>query len=268
MTVFKRHATVAYDLKNGSILSIESISSPTWTNVSASDLRQIYANALGPIPEQFNISDEQFSDYAARYMTQYSLGIILRLFKEEFPAFGTGPLAMLQAFLAIPLQFSTLSWQYFSFDTLPSDLNTTAALSSVTYRVIIPPWQFYIFASLVGVLFLSGTFHLCWVTFAGSRIPNSSLFPEMDILWRYKVAPSNDSMFHQGTNTRLRHPESPRVVGKGISRDFMDEVKGEKLFCGSVADPNYGQYVALTTSPIGLDKLKRGNRYVYTQGLL
>lgn len=76
VSVYKRYATTAYDLKNQSILSIESISSPQPAPMNLTIFTQYISMVLGPVPEILNYSDvEAYKSGATRYAVQFGWGV-------------------------------------------------------------------------------------------------------------------------------------------------------------------------------------------------
>jgi hypothetical protein len=76
VSVYKRYATTAYDLKNQSILSIESISSPQSAPMNLTVFIQYISMVLGPVPEILNYSDiEAYKAGTTRYAVQFGWGV-------------------------------------------------------------------------------------------------------------------------------------------------------------------------------------------------
>jgi len=90
LSIRKRYASVAYDLANFSILSIESISdpepiTPTFVTDTVGNLTKIFNLAFSPIPNTFNTSDRNFETYAASWSNFYMLSWALRLYQDDYP---------------------------------------------------------------------------------------------------------------------------------------------------------------------------------------
>ncbi|KFY56117.1 hypothetical protein V497_06501 [Pseudogymnoascus sp. VKM F-4516 (FW-969)] len=195
-SMYQRYATVAYDAKNMSILSIERLSSPKVTPVDAEIIRTYFDIVMKDQPAFANSSAPAFSinnsskpvfednseaaDSCTSYMVQYGIFWILSLYKSDFTSYADGGLAILRGFLSIPLQFSTEIWQQAAMDTLPPDLRVSAQLSRVSYRALIQAWTVYIFAGSAFIVLGWGIGCLWWC-YHGPYTPNSSYFPEIDI---------------------------------------------------------------------------------------
>lgn len=141
LNIHKRYATVAYDVNNFSILSIESISgpipsSPTFVTETVGNLTHLCSLVFSAIPKSFNTSDPNFSTYASAWSDYWLLSWALRLYEDDYPNYPGGPLDVLKGFLTIPIQFSTTAWQMASWDTLPSDVNTTGTYATSSPRVL------------------------------------------------------------------------------------------------------------------------------------
>ncbi|KFY76286.1 hypothetical protein V499_04012 [Pseudogymnoascus sp. VKM F-103] len=195
-SMYKRYATVAYDAKNMSILSIERLTSPQATAIDADIIRTYFgivmkdqpafANSTAPVFSSANSttpifkSNSEASNACTSYTVQYGIFWILSLYRSDFNSYADGGLAVLRGFLSIPLQFSTEIWQQAAMDTLPDDLRVDAQLSRVSYRALIQAWTVYIFGGSA-FLVLAWCIGCLWWCYLGPHTPNSSYFPEIDI---------------------------------------------------------------------------------------
>lgn len=195
-SMYKRYATVAYDAKNMSILSIERLTSPQATAIDADIIRTYFgivmkdqpafANSTAPVFSSANSttpifkSNSEASNACTSYTVQYGIFWILSLYRSDFNSYADGGLAVLRGFLSIPLQFSTEIWQQAAMDTLPDDLRVDAQLSRVSYRALIQAWTVYIFGGSA-FLVLAWCIGCLWWCYLGPYTPNSSYFPEIDI---------------------------------------------------------------------------------------
>jgi hypothetical protein len=184
MTIFKRYATVAYDARNLSILSIEGISDASVVEYHPEDLRQIFTAALTP---HLNATSD---DTELTNALLYQLGFILRLYQDNFRDAKDVALDLLRGFLTVPIQFSTLVWVYVNATTpptatgpfpLPADFETTASAAQVTYRALVTPWFVFVFIAVAGFLLIWSTSIFGYTLLQKSIPPNTSPFPEVDI---------------------------------------------------------------------------------------
>ncbi|KFY92697.1 hypothetical protein V498_04812 [Pseudogymnoascus sp. VKM F-4517 (FW-2822)] len=195
-SMYKRYATVAYDARNLSILSIERLTSPQETAIDAEIIRTYFgivmkdqpafANSTAPAFAEDNSTTPVFktnfeaANACTSYTVQYGIFWILSLYREDFGSYADGGLAILRGFLSIPLQFSTEIWQQAAMDTLPEDLRVNAQLSRASYRALIQAWTVYIFGGSA-FLVLGWGIGCLWWCYLGPYTPNASYFPEIDI---------------------------------------------------------------------------------------
>ena len=153
MSAFKRYAIVAYDPRNFSILSVESVSSPELVIYNASNFQEIFSTLLTPKSNSISIHT-----LIANSMF-FNLGRLLQSYQGYFGYDQQGPVDFLQHMLTISIQFSTVAWQLANLTTatefrtdepslFPSDLETTASAVCITKRVIAAPWTIYTFISI------------------------------------------------------------------------------------------------------------------------
>ncbi|OBT75014.1 hypothetical protein VF21_06337 [Pseudogymnoascus sp. 05NY08] len=195
-SMYKRYATVAYDAKNMSILSIERLTYPQATAIDADIIRTYFGIVMQDQPAFANSTAPAFSNASSTtpvfknnreaanactsYTVQYGIFWILSLYRSDFSSYADGGLAVLRGFLSIPLQFSTEIWQQAAMDTLPDDLRVDAQLSRVSYRALIQAWTVYIFGGSAFIV-LAWCIGCLWWCYLGPYTPNSSYFPEIDI---------------------------------------------------------------------------------------
>ncbi|KFY15941.1 hypothetical protein V492_01667 [Pseudogymnoascus sp. VKM F-4246] len=194
-SMYKRYASVAYDAKNMSILSIERLSDPEVTAIDAEIIRTYFGIVMEDQPAFANSTAPAFTannqkpvfknnnaaaNACTSYTVQYGIYWILSLYKADFSSYADGGLAILRGFLAIPLQFSTEIWQQAAMETLPEDLRVDAQLSRVNYRALIQAWTVYIFGASAFLVLAWGIGCLWWC-YLGPYTPNASFFPEIDI---------------------------------------------------------------------------------------
>ncbi|OBT90299.1 hypothetical protein VE02_03354 [Pseudogymnoascus sp. 03VT05] len=248
-SMYKRYATVAYDAKNISILSIERLTSPKATAIDADIIRPTSAS--------------EAANACTSYTVQYGIFWILSLYRSDFRSYADGGLAVLRGFLSIPLQFSTEIWQQAAMDTLPDDLRVDAQLSRVSYRALIQAWTVYIFGGSAFIA-LAWCIGCLWWCYLRPYTPNSSYFPEIDIASKGtcpaaavrcsdgNYAPSMRSgrvssrtlhypqfgPFEKGVEQEeeledLEYLMRKLGLGNGMSRAVVKGVKGKRIYCGA-----------------------------------
>lgn len=264
LNIRKRYATVAYDVGNFSILSIESISDPepitlSFTAETVANLSQTFKLAFSPIPSIFNTSDVNFTTYASSWSNYYTLSWALRLYQDDYRNYPGGPLDVLKSFLTIPIQFSTTAWQWAAWDTLPSDLYTTGAYATSSSRVLGKPWVLIAFAAGSGTLILSSAFTLVWVVVCGPITPNSSMWPELDIPAKchlQRMHSSHEIDLEEFGEADLESFSRQKGLGNGKSSDVRACIRERKVYVGALQ----GNIVIAMTGE-GLDRLAAGVGY-------
>jgi hypothetical protein len=134
LSVFKRYATTAYDGRNLSIRSVESISGPQPSELNPVDLRTVFTAIL--TPGLTNSSDDKESIDSGLFY----IGWALRAFQDEFTGDSDLPLTLLRGLLTVPIQFATMAWEWVNATAttnttefaLPPDLETTASIATTT----------------------------------------------------------------------------------------------------------------------------------------
>lgn len=234
-SMYKRYASVAYDAKNMSILSIERLSSPQATAIDAEIIRTYFgivmrdqpafANSTAPAfsannPEPVFKDNYEAANACTAYTVQYGIYWILSLYKADFSSYADGGLAILRGFLAIPLQFSTEIWQQAAMDTLPQDLRVDAQLSRVSYRALIQAWTVYIFGGSA-FLVLAWCIGCLWWCYLGPNTPNASYFPELDIT-------------SKGT--------SPVAAVRGSDKSYATSMRSGRVSSRTLHYPQFGPF--------------------------
>lgn len=183
MSIFKRYSTTAYDSRNLSIRSVESISVPQPVELDPLDLRTVFTAIL--TPGLTNSSDDTEAIDAGLYY----IGWALRAYQDEFTSDLELPLTLLRGILTVPVQFATMAWEWVNATAttnttefaLPQDLETTAATAKITYRAKAKPWTVCVFMSLTALLLIWCNSVLLWIVTQKSAAPNLSDFVEVDI---------------------------------------------------------------------------------------
>jgi hypothetical protein len=161
LSLFQRTATVAYDKTNFSILSIESISKPTPAtnpNITADFQRMfsvmypqvsnIISDVAGAILNPSSVYPE-LAYWASVYCVQSEVSSANWLYQNGFPTWVTGERDILAGFLAVPVQFGTLLWQWVDWKDMPATLQAQASGATVTYRARAQLWTVALFAAIV-----------------------------------------------------------------------------------------------------------------------
>jgi hypothetical protein len=275
MSIFQRNATVAYDGKNFSILSIESISSAVPEPINPTDLHTVFAYAL-------NSSGSNSSDNTVQAdSVLFNLGWISRLYEDYFPENKLGPQTLLQGFLAIPIQFGTTALQYINathsnegntFALSPS-LETTASSADSVYRALAAPWTVYLYISLVLLSVTWSIFLFLLLIFGNtSAIPNLSNFPEIDIASKmtvfqyvHGISESSALVPVQDYSVMLRNS----FLGNADSAAIIEVIRNQRIRVAEMEDLGTGvKFVVLVTSTNSdiwgddLKCLKREYQYV------
>jgi hypothetical protein len=276
MTIFKRYATVAYDGRNLSILSVESISSPKLVEYHADDLRQIFTAALTPHPNATS------DDTELTNALLFQLGFILRLYQDNFRDAKEVALDLLRGFLTVPIQFSTLVWIFANATAptgappgsyaLPSDFETTASAAQVTYRALVTPWFVYAFISVALFLLVWGNSVFVYMLFQGTVAPNSSCFPEVDICSKpCHHADGNGAVVGYSSmlgRKGLCNAETPAIAKavKGdiirVSHVYSEERRGDVIVLTTGMRRLQDEEAGENENGLGLESLVRNRRYI------
>ena len=201
----------------------------------------------------------------AAYSIQWDIGFALRLYQDDFRTYTLGPLSVLQGFLIVAMQFSTTAWQFASFDTLPADLTTKASPASLADRALGKLWVLIVFTSGVGSLVIWAVAALLWIAIWGPICPNSTRFPEIDIVARSRIPRSNDSntnMVNGAVNGAVTlTPDLETLVrqngmANGTSKDFKARFVGIRLYVG-----DFEGNIGITTERERVAKLLTGKWY-------
>jgi hypothetical protein len=234
-------ATVAYDSQNISILSIESITSPTPYRVPIEDF-QVYCDiVLAPIPPVMNMTANQtaFEDEGTNFNIEFGFGFLLRLYENDFSTYSDGGLSLLRSFLAVPFQFSTSLQQLDGIKNLPQANHVTASLSKSSYRALIERWTVWAFGLVAFLLVSWSVGWLVWISFWGPESPNTSFFPEIDITSKSSVQRkferADETLDDLGKLTRRLG------LGNGTSKDVVGAIEGKRVFCGSYDRNIFGE---------------------------
>lgn len=161
LSLFQRIATTAYDKSNFSILSLDYIGPPvvaTHPNITA-DFQRMFSvmypgvvNLVSDIESAIlnkNSIYPELAYWASVYCVQSEVSSANYLYKTGFPTWVTGERDILAGFLAIPIQFGTLLWQWVDLKDMPPELITTASGATAVYRARMKPWSLWLFAGIV-----------------------------------------------------------------------------------------------------------------------
>ena len=272
--MYKRYATTAYDLKNLSILSIESISPPETTSINITDFALFCALLLGPIPPVLNFTSDAnaYQIGATKYAIQYALGSVLRELQQyavEYNTYNNGGLSLLQSLIAMSFQFSTEIWQQVDPSSLPLDMKVTAKLTTTSYRAIAPSWTLWTFGVMSFAVLLWSIICLIWVHLWGANSPNSSNFPEIDITSKssfpasvLQVANHEDAEAPYESIVDLGNSLRISGLGNGPAALTLNSIRDKKIYCGSYTNPKNGEPVMLIVTEKGIvSRLKKHTKY-------
>lgn len=187
VTMQNRFATTAYSGKNFSILSVDDLSSPKLTKITAKDVMPIITKILAPINRNTTPSDsgQNWINNASTYAIHYAMGAGLRYYKSYFPELDILPLDILRNFISVFLQFSTGAIYAGIGAALPPELSTNATVVSVHYRAMADRWVLGVYGivSLFLSLWAMGVLALACILATGT--PTASKFPEIDLISKY-----------------------------------------------------------------------------------
>lgn len=269
VSLFKRYSTVAYDSRNLSILSVQSISSPQpvkpqpdlFSPILNKLLSEANSNATDDATEQTNAVLFQF-------------GFFLRLYQDYFVGDVQGPINLLRGFITVPYQFGTAAWQLIysannssSLLALPLDLQTTASIATFQNRALADPWTVYTFIAATGSMVLCATLIIFYIWVQGPPPPNTSSIGDIDLTSKCpSPGESGEDDIVQALPVLLRR----RSLSNARLHDIIRAIKGWWIRVGGMVGGTSGQRsVALQVSkeaikvgePTGLRILERNERY-------
>lgn len=196
MSLYQRTATVAYDKSNFSILSIESIGDPVnaTTQNLVSDFKRmceimfpqvsdLVSAFLGSLTSPDTILQD-LQDFGSVYCVQSELFSTMWILQKGFPTWAAGPRDILEGFLAIPIQFGTVLWQFANITSLPSNMHTTASSAQVSYRARSEPWTLITFAAITGALILWAIFCLLYAHCMSNAKINAQFSPTIEAAFK------------------------------------------------------------------------------------
>ena len=275
MLLYKRYATVAYDSRNLSILSVESVSTPEPAPIDADAVREIATVVFMPGPNATSDDTEMVNSLL------FGMGFALRLYEDNFPNDQLLPLVLLQGFISVPFQFSTTAWQWVNATqgsnestlyALPADLETTATISDVTYRAIASKWTIYVFITLTGLLLIWCNSIFLWILRQKTAIPNSSSFVEVDIGSKSAYPSEVIGLPEDGTSPQVGYQDWAQMLrtaglGNSESRAIIHMVKDRKIRVVALKGDAESNFLVLVAAKEGEDfeelpMLDRTARYV------
>jgi hypothetical protein len=259
LSVFRQYTTTAYDRQNFSIINVQPVSPPQSIAMSPDDFKAIWAKLFDPG------SNATSDDAAMVGAAMFELGWYLRLYKDRFSDDGRSPVSLLQNFLAVPIQFSTVGLQFSNATIqaefpgsgifpIPSDLETTASAAHITPRFIGQLWAVCVFIAICSVLVLYAGGLLGWILFQKPLLTDPSAFPEFDIL-----SNSGCATEQRRTLRSLAQSEEPTNAGSWKITRVVREKTGQVVRVRCQGESNYHQVFVLPedTAPshgIGLEK--------------
>ncbi|KAK4163205.1 hypothetical protein QBC43DRAFT_68217 [Cladorrhinum sp. PSN259] len=192
VTMQNRLATTAYSGANFSILSVDKLSSPKLTKITANEVMPIVTKILAPMDRSVNASHPNWVDNASTYAVHYALGTGLRYYKKYFPGLDILPLDILRNFISVFLQFSTGAIYLGVGAPFPPELNTTATVVSAHYRAMADPWVLRVYGAVSLFLGVWAMALLALACIVGRGTPTASKFPEIDLISRYPGCPEGE----------------------------------------------------------------------------
>jgi hypothetical protein len=188
------------------------------------------------------------------------LGCALRLYQDDYPNYPGGPLDVLKSFLIMPIQFSTIAWETASWATLPPDLQTTGTYATSSPRVLGKLWVLIVFATGTGLLMLLSAIILVCVVVWGPVTPNSSRWPELDILAKSRLQAAQNSIGAEIGDIIVPDLESfarQNGLGNGTSSVVRACLKGQRVFVVVVRGA-----IVLAIRSEQVERLEYGQRYL------
>lgn len=276
MAVYNRSATVAYDVQNISILSVESLGPATPVAIPGSDFKLYVDIVMGQPGPALNITANQTGLSAAQSSFGYGIGYLLRAYLSDYETYLDGGVSVLRGFLSVPFQFSTAAQQAVPLNDMPSENLVTASLSNWSYRAIIDTWTVWVFGALSLILTLWCVLALIWITWFGPPMPHQSVFPEINITSKSSLQEHNASSAPEVsadmdphlelTNEKLEDLSSlTRSCGLGNapSAKVVKSIHGKRLYCGSLPSSRDGERVIVLVTEGGqLTVLNKRQKYL------
>jgi hypothetical protein len=189
ISAFKQYATTDYKREDFSIVNVDLSSEPQIQPLNASDYIAMWEKMF--IPTNYSNSN----DLTMMRAFTFSLTWMLRLYDDDFPDDTKTPLMQLQNFLAIPLQFMVTCVQFANSSTsdngsgiltLPENMHVTAAIGKSDTRLRGKPWAVWTFIGSASLFIVAVGAVLLWMLLQEEPLPESSGYPEIDIVTRVK----------------------------------------------------------------------------------
>lgn len=281
MKTFQRYSTVAYDARNLSILSIESISSPKQVEIDSTALRLIFSAVLTPTTPNISPTDAEMVNALLS-----ETGWALRVYRYEFEHSTQLPLDLLRGFLLIPLQFSTTAWMWVNSTqqyrnmtdfALPPELETTASPAEIVYRAIAKPWTVGLFIAAVSGLLIWCYCLLAYILVRGTAAPNCSSFVELDVTSKSSHSLKYEQLTDMAHSDNRQGYDLSRLLrkeglGNSESRAIVEIIRDKNIRLAEVSDDQGNKFLVLLTgssSPenfVGMEgnigSLHYGSRYL------
>ena len=209
---------------------------------------------------------------ATSYVAQYGFGWILRLYKDNYPEDRHSALNLLRGFLIVPIQFSTIAWLS-DMRSMPSDMRTKASLAQVEFRAMTKRWTLIIFCVLVALIAIWNIVCMIWVCFKGPYSPNSSLFPEIDVVSKCRTGvhlagrrnPNDAQVEDEMSVQDLQSMMQNLGLGNGGSKDILERLGKQQIFCGARMEGNaqHGRkFIVITAKGTEIETLNKKEKYV------
>jgi hypothetical protein len=272
VVLYKRYAPVAYDTSNLSILSVESISEPSPASLPLFDFYHFLTTVFSNLPADLGVPDPANPANVTSYVAQYGFGWLLRLYQDDYPADRQSALRLLRGFITVPIQYSSIAWLT-DMRSMPSDMKTKASLAQVEFRAMTKRWTLVIFCVLVALIAIWSIGCMIWVCFKGPYSPNSSLFPEMDVVSKCRAgvhlagrrnpndAQAEDEMSVEDLQSLMQN----LGLGNEGSKGILERLGKQQIFCGARMEGNgqHGRkFIVITAKGTEIESLNKKEKYV------
>lgn len=205
-------------------------------------MSRVYSKALTPI------SNSSCEELALVNTLLVETGWALRLYRDDFTDSLQLPLDLLKSFLLIPIQFSTVAWQWVNSTqlytnttrfALPEDLETVAITARRTYRAIAAPWTVGSFIATASFLFIWCNCISFYVLACKTGVPNTSSFVEIDVSSKSSGLPHGSFTYDFATMLR------DRGLGNSETSTIVARLKNKKLRLVGMAGDEGREFLVL-----------------------
>jgi hypothetical protein len=137
------------------------------------------------------------------------------------------------------------------YSDIPSDMKVTATLSTASYRAVIQPWTVWVFGISAVVLNIWSIGCIAWICFKGPNSPNTSLYPEIDIVSKSSSCSTQPRYLRFDNQQVLHMPDDcledlgklrrRSCLGNGTSPAVLNSISGKKIYCGACQSSKEGE---------------------------